>query len=758
MDMAYRCIVVYLLAAAVVHCLEQNTVFPSVVVQLSDLHVSKYQETLPWGNITGDLGLFRDSVLRRIDPDTLIITGDLTDGKSVEGGGQQHEEEWMVYRNLLDPVRVTCPILDVRGNHDSFNIHDPLYDYYQSYSASPKRLKTARVSVHALVDGHLYGFEDGLTKMQKCPVAVFFGIDASAALGLKSPTNFVALMNSKDVSEAAAEADKVIHILQTKGCQHTSIISYGHYPLSTFSTMADAIDARWYDVGLLGALRHALGSVHSMDNSMARLVLETAHVYVSGHLHAAFGERLHRVHTILETESYLTELETAAWKDDRRFRIVVIEGDAQCMSFEDLYFNTKTSPRMRKIRDGAQRDHVLWNTSFSKHGWALTTASDGLVTGSIPVVTWPLDARYSICDDKARPGNEIRSLVLVLDDFEIHNVTLNIYFDKQATNLMRSMRMDMVSRVGQRLLYRSNPKIISSEESEKTVYIQVSVFVREEDGTVSLSSVSQTRTAMLQCHKQEQVCTIEPYQGREALVLSAIEKFTLAVNWPNVAHRMYLTLYCALLLMLVIPKAVLMTRYRDNILRLHGNLLKGAHTYSLRRYILLPCTSLCILSTNTWLWRCILWYLVYLVCGPLYVADLLSGHSLFVVFHHGVVGYVNDEWVIVPTPDVLLVQVMHLLLCIGPMLLWLALAIGHRQGPGGQYRGRMTVVEILSLGLIVAINTKVVYTKAYILMGYQCLLLSPGFAWTIPLVLLAVRRHLRESLEKRDASKGTKSS
>ena len=750
----HRFIVIYLLLS-VVQSTQENLVAPSVVVQLSDLHVSKFQETLPWGDITGDLRLFRDNVLRRIDPDTILVTGDLTDGKTVEGSGKQHEEEWMAYGNLLDPTLVKSPVLDVRGNHDSFNIHDPVCNYYASYSVSP-RLSKGRVSVHALTDGHLYGFDDWLQKGHDCPAAVFFGIDASAALGLKSPTNFVALMNSQDVSKITEEAERVRGVLAMKDCQHTSIVSYGHYPLSTFSTMGDSVESPWYTIGLLGALRHALGSVYSMDNSMAKIVLDVSHVYVSGHLHAAFGEKLHRVHAV--SESYLTELETAAWKDDRRFRILVIEQDAQCLSFEDLYFNTKTSPRMRKDRDIEQRQNPQWRKSYSKKGWGLTTVGDGLVDGSIAVVTWPRDARYSICPERPRQSNEIRSLVILLSDEKIHNVTAYIYMDKEANELVATMKMDLVSKRGDRLLYRNRPNesVFPKHPSKQSiVYIQTKTFAEGED--VYLSSVSHTRTALLQCPEQGDGCTIEPHQGRETLVLSAVESLTLAVNWPNLAHRMYFGIYAILLLALIIPKVLLMTRYGNGIVQLHEKLVE--QNSILTRTIVLPCTSLFMLSRHTWLWRCILGYLVYLVCGPLYVADLLSGHSLFVVFHHGVVGYINNEWVTVPTPDVLLVQVMHLLLCIGPILVWIATVVGCRQGSTAKRLNRnLTIPEVVSLLSIIAINTKIVYTKAYILMGYQCLLLSPGFAWTIPLGLLALLKDVAFHNKFYDESKRAKSS
>lgn len=748
---------------------DRSNAIPLVVVQLSDLHVSKYQENLPWGNITGDLQLFRDNVLREIHPDTILITGDLTDGKTDSGSGQQHEEEWMVYSNLLDPEKVESPILDVRGNHDSFNIYDPVCNYYKSYSVGPKRVQ-GRISVHALVEGHLHAFEDWLQHQQKCPLVVFFGIDASASLGLKSPTNFVALMNSKDVSIAAEEAKRVSHILSARDCRYTSIISYGHYPLSTFSTMGDSNYSHWYDIGFLGALRHALGSMYSIDNSLARLILEVSHVYVSGHLHAAFGERLHRVHSIAETESYLTELETAAWKDDRRFRIVAIDEDAQCMSFEDLYFNTETSPRMRSRRDIEQKMFSRWNESFSRNGWGLTTTGDGFIDGSIPIVTWPRDARYSMCQEHARSNNEIRSLVLFLDNVDVKNVTAYVHLDQEATMFVASFPMDVIGKRGHRILYRNQPRPIniSSIQSQiKTrdvpIYIRIKVFGQTKDNRPYISSISQTRTANLQCDQRGEDCVIQPYKGQEPLLLSAIESLTLAVNWPNLAHRIYLALYCSLLLVLMIPKAILMTRYKDSIVQAHGNFVDMNANASFAKFILAPCTSFCMLSMNLSLWKFLVGYLLYIVLGPLYVADLLSGHSLFVVFHHGVLGYIKGEWVLVPTPDVLLVQVMHLLFCVYPMIIWLAVVVRYDQDyvPSNRWTDQRVILPIQYslLALIVVFNIKVVYRKAYILMGYQCLLLSPGFAWTIPMFLFAARKHLKIHVNySRSASKRAKAS
>ena len=54
--------------------------------------------------------------------------------------------------------------------------------------------------------------------------------------------------------------------------------------------------------------------------SLAQLLAEhNVSAVLSGHLHGSFGQRLHRLHST-PAGGYMAELETAAWKDDRRFR------------------------------------------------------------------------------------------------------------------------------------------------------------------------------------------------------------------------------------------------------------------------------------------------------------------------------------------------------------------------------------------------------------------------------------------------------
>lgn len=740
---------------------------PSVVVQLSDIHISCYQgeSWYSYGKVVEDLRLFGETVLDAIGPDTVLITGDLTDGKSLLGGGQQNEEEWMAYDGVVKEfVSRTAPVLDILGNHDKFNVFDECCEHYRNYSYCGREKKESpkgRTAVHVLVNQELVTFDTWRDKFMYdgssgCPKAVLFGLDASASLGLKSPTNFVGLVNSKDVEEATLVGEQVKALLNIVGCgpTKTPIISYGHFPLSTISSMRHP-EGRWYNMGIFGALGHALDSIYCMQGvGMAHVIAEVATVYVSGHLHSAFGEKLHRVHTIEKSQRYLTELETAAWKDDRRFRIITV--DSGCLSFGDFYFNTPSSPRIRAaMSDSYQRRIKSWQTFFDSNAWGVTSATDeasgATVIDSIPIITWPRDARYSLCEDiESLPRGMIRVMVFSMHpNLHVEEVNAEVYADGQsnASKPLWRFPLDRVDISGEsksrKMIFQKTGNIMVADESLRSlprVSLQIEVRGKNDKG-IYVSSVSDTRTARLECSLGG--CTVESYDGRAALELTLREQITLAVNWPNLAHRMYFIAFAGLMLMLILPK-MLIEKHSEAIIAYYRRVLSSPWYYPSR--YMAPFISLCILPLFSTVWYTIIGYCMYLITGPLYLADLLSGNLPFVVFHHGVIGYIQGDVISVPTPDVLLVQVMHLLCCIFPMTVFLGRVAGRRyiessSSSSTQETVCLTSYEIALVLCIVAVNVRVVYIKAIKLMGYISLLLSPGFAWTIPLaVLLCFKR------------------
>ncbi|KAJ6900049.1 hypothetical protein NC652_026252 [Populus alba x Populus x berolinensis] len=91
------------------------------IVQLSDLHFSVHhpERALDFKKIVGP-------ALKMINPSLVLITGDLTDGKSKDLlTMKQNEDEWVEYQDVMEDVARRSGLdksifYDLRGNHDNF--------------------------------------------------------------------------------------------------------------------------------------------------------------------------------------------------------------------------------------------------------------------------------------------------------------------------------------------------------------------------------------------------------------------------------------------------------------------------------------------------------------------------------------------------------------------------------------------------------------------------------------------------------------
>ncbi|XP_042381320.1 putative metallophosphoesterase At3g03305 [Zingiber officinale] len=291
------------------------------VVQLSDLHISVHHPERAY-----DLQRYLGPALAMINPSLVLITGDLTDGKSKDLLTMKLDEvEWKEYQNVVDNIIQGSGLnkdifYDLRGNHDCFGVPKAggAYDYYHKYSINARTGRKGNVQSITLQNGrwrHL-----------------FVGFDSTMETSLRGPTNVFGHPTDKLL------VDIDLELSQWDAESLVTKISFGHFPLS-FSTLTDA-GKSLRDV----FLKHSLSA------------------YLCGHLHTKFGnlKRHHQLdHSVnyfqnIHQEGFLSnndnhncssksvplnefwEWEMGDWRRSRTMRVLAI--DSGHVSYVDIDF------------------------------------------------------------------------------------------------------------------------------------------------------------------------------------------------------------------------------------------------------------------------------------------------------------------------------------------------------------------------------------------------------------------------------------
>lgn len=285
------------------------------VVQLSDLHFSVHHP-----DRARDFENFVGSVLSYINPSLVLVTGDLTDGKSKDLlTMKQDEDEWMEYRNVMEEVVRKSGLdksifYDLRGNHDNFGVRSVggLFDFFSNYSLNAQAGRSGNVN--------------SVTLQTEERRHLFVGIDTTMAVGLRGPTNLF----GHPTEELLAELDTELSQWDADQTKQVTKISFGHFPLS-FSAASES-----------GRTLKDIFLKHSIS------------AYLCGHLHTRFGQNLKRHHQSGNTFFQLNmhqispknfsdglqpfqefwEWEMGDWRKSRAMRVVAI--DRGHVSFIDI--------------------------------------------------------------------------------------------------------------------------------------------------------------------------------------------------------------------------------------------------------------------------------------------------------------------------------------------------------------------------------------------------------------------------------------
>ncbi|ESO87688.1 hypothetical protein LOTGIDRAFT_127392, partial [Lottia gigantea] len=248
--------------------------------QISDLHISKYKD-LKRGP---DLVHLCKTHLSVIKPEIVITSGDLVDAKYPDHvSSTQFAEEWTAYKEvveLCEEFLKPTKWLDIRGNHDAFDVPDleHPHNYYREYSKQGKHSKMSYSYTH----NKNYG------KYR------FIGVDACPDPGPRRPFNFFGQLNTDRQSD-------LIKLAQEDTPSNLTIW-FGHYPTSII-------------------VQDPPGIKHIMRKGIA---------YLCGHLHTLNG-MVPSMYTKQKTG--MLELELGDWRDNRMYRVLAIDNDI--LSFID---------------------------------------------------------------------------------------------------------------------------------------------------------------------------------------------------------------------------------------------------------------------------------------------------------------------------------------------------------------------------------------------------------------------------------------
>ncbi|OUM60560.1 hypothetical protein PIROE2DRAFT_63059 [Piromyces sp. E2] len=272
-------------------------------VQVSDIHMSERYTR----GAQGHFYYLLKKVIPMINPNFLFITGDITDSMKSLLSIATQENDWIMYRKILDETGTSTKnngtfVWDIRGNHDCFMVPEwkSEYNYFKEYSQTKTR-------------GFSFSYDTNYGSYS------FIGIDGCPILTTTNP--FFGIIDEVTMEKYGTFMEKVKANPKNK---HNFVLS--HYPETTLKFGKSLSDKEWND--------------YTKDISLL----------LSGHFHSIGGDHVYAYH-----KDFL-ELEINDFKLHGRYRIVSVDNDV--VTFTDknlplpkLPYDFKTSKIDSLIKD-----------------------------------------------------------------------------------------------------------------------------------------------------------------------------------------------------------------------------------------------------------------------------------------------------------------------------------------------------------------------------------------------------------------------
>uniref|UniRef100_A0A7N0TYX7 Calcineurin-like phosphoesterase domain-containing protein n=1 Tax=Kalanchoe fedtschenkoi TaxID=63787 RepID=A0A7N0TYX7_KALFE len=308
---------------------------------------------------------------------------------------KQDELEWVEYQEIMEDVIERSGLdkaifYDLRGNHDNFGVPTVggSYDFFSKYSINGQLGRTGNVNSVTLENGkrrHL-----------------FVGVDSTAAVGVRGPTNVF----GHPTDQLLSELDSELSQWDSQTDKYVTKISFGHFPLS-FSAKSQS-KRSLQDI----FIRHSISA------------------YLCGHLHTKFGTNLKRHHQLSPSSTLFNGLfQLNAHRLDSQNISSCPDQSPPIKGFWEWEMGDWRFNRAMRIL-AIDRGHVSIVDLDLKSG----------VKKTIIIPTFPLDSRFMLptsshsCDSSPISYQTIRALVFSVS--RIVSVVVKIYDTRPGEHLM----------------------------------------------------------------------------------------------------------------------------------------------------------------------------------------------------------------------------------------------------------------------------------------------------------------------------------